>query len=407
MHHLRTRPAPIAVPAALGVAAALLLSSCSAPDTDPPGASGGPSSTSAKPHGFVEGASEASEPQLRLLLADADGSVAVHDLLAAETESLDDVPAPEHAATDGRFLATSDGERTTIVDGGAWTVDHGDHTHYYDAAARVVGSLDGAGSVTIASSESTTTLAWSASGRAVALDRDALGQGEVRETARVDDAGVLLPLGTLLVSGDAAGDRVRVLDAAGGADRRRRRMRRPGRRHRHPCRRGHRVRGRRGARHRGPGRRRPGRRDGRRPCRIDAAARDRLREPHRSADRGRPRRGHRLLVARHPGALLAARPDRPPPCARSSRSTTPTSTWSRSMRTDGSSCGPRGDSAPVTTEPLVSSAAGATLQLDAQRAYLSDPEESVVHEVDFADDARVARSIDVPVRPDVLAEVGR
>jgi hypothetical protein len=61
----------------------------------------------------------------------------------------------------------------------------------------------------------------------------------------------------------------------------------------------------------------------------------------------------------------------------------------------------------VTTEPLVSDGGRSTLQLDAQRAYLSDPDDSLVHEIDFADDARVARSIEVPVRPDVLAEVGR
>ncbi|PYY43365.1 ABC transporter [Curtobacterium sp. MCPF17_046] len=406
MHHLRTRPAPIAVPAALGVAAALLLSSCSAPDADPPGASGGPSSASAKPHGFVEGASEASEPQLRLLLADAAGSVAVHDLLAAETESLDDVPAPEHAATDGRFLATSDGERTTIVDGGAWTVDHGDHTHYYDAAARVVGSLDGAGPVTIASSESTTTLAWSASGRAVALDRDALGQGEVRETARVDDAGVLLPLGTLLVSGDSAGDRVRVLDAAGeptGVDA--------------TCvdpaggivtRVGAVVGCADGAVlvTEDP--------DGGDPVveTVGVAAGSTLPRATDFANRtGRPTvaalagdTGYWLLDTRE-RSWQHVPTDRP---LRQVVAVDDTDEHVVALDADGRVLvWSGGDSAPVTTEPLVSSAAGATLQLDAQRAYLSDPEESVVHEVDFADDARVARSIDVPVRPDVLAEVGR
>jgi hypothetical protein len=406
MHHLRTRPAPIAVPAALGVAAALLLTSCSSPDAGSTGAPGGASSTSAKPHGFVEGASEASEPQLRLLLADAEGSVAVHDLLAAETEPLDDVPAPEHAATDGRFLATSDGERTTIVDGGSWTVDHGDHTHYYDAAARVVGSVDGAGPVSIASSESTTTLAWPESGRAVALDRDALGQGEVRESATVDDAGMLLPLGALLVSGDVAGDRVRVLDAEGE------------------------------------------------PTGVDAACADpaggivtRVGAVVGCADGA-------VLVTEDPAGgdavveTVDAPADSTVPRAtdfanRTGRPTvaalagdtgywlldTRERTWQHvptdrplqqvvavddtdehvvALDADGRVLvWSGGESAPVTTEPLVASAAGATLQLDAQRAYLSDPEESVVHELDFADDARVARSIEVPVRPDVLAEVGR
>ncbi|PZE84005.1 ABC transporter [Curtobacterium sp. MCBD17_032] len=403
MHHLRTRPAPIAVPAALGVAAALFLTSCSSPDDTSPGT---PATDSAKPHGFVEGASEASEPQLRLLLVDAEGSVAVHDLLAAETESLDDVPAPEHAATDGRFLATSDGERTTIVDGGSWTVDHGDHTHYYDATARVVGALDSGGPVSIASSESTTTLAWPESGRAVALDRDALGQGEVRETATVDHAGVLLPLGALLVSGDGAGDRVRVLDAEGE------------------------------------------------PTGVDTACSDpaggivtRVGAVVGCADGA-------VLVTEDPDGgdpvveTIAAPADATAPRAtdfanRTGRPTvaalagdtgywlldTRERTWQHvptdrplrevvavddadehvvALDADGRVLvWSDGGSAPVATEPLVTAAAGATLQLDAQRAYLADPEGSVVHEIDFADDARVARSIDVPVRPDVLAEVGR
>jgi hypothetical protein len=61
----------------------------------------------------------------------------------------------------------------------------------------------------------------------------------------------------------------------------------------------------------------------------------------------------------------------------------------------------------VTTDPLVPAGSVPALQVDAQRAYLADPDDRVVHEVDFADDARVARSIAVPVRPDVMAEVGR
>ncbi|WIB27850.1 ABC transporter [Curtobacterium sp. MCSS17_015] len=406
MHHLRTRPAPIAVPAALGVAAALLLTACSSPDADPSGAPGSASSAPAEPHGYVEGASEASEPQLRLLLADDEGSVAVHDLLAGETASLDDVPAPAHAATDGRFLATSDGERTTIVDGGSWTVDHGDHTHYYDATARVVGGLDHGGPVELASSESTTTLAWPESARAVALDRAALGQGEVRETATVAGAGVLLPLGTLLVAGDVDEDRVTVLDAEGE------------------------------------------------PTGVDAACTDpaggivtRVGAVVGCADGA-------VLVTEGPDggdpvvetvAVPAADADLPRATDFANRTGRPTvaalagdsgywlldtreRTWQHvptdrplvhavavddadahvvALDTDGRvRVWSDGDSAPVTTEPLAA-AGRATLQLDAQRAYLSDPEGSVVHEIDFADGARVARSIEVPVRPDVLAEVGR
>lgn len=403
MHHLRTRPVPIVVPAALGVAAALVLTACSPDGAGSSTPSGAASSAAAKPHGYVEGASEASEPQLRLLLADTDGGVALHDLLAGSTERLDDVPAPEHSATDGRFLATSDGERTTIVDGGSWTVDHGDHTHYYDAAARVVGALDGGGPVSIASSEKTTTLAWSGSSTAVALDRDALGQGEVRETARVTDAGVLLPLGSLLVAGDTRADRVVVLDAAGE------------------------------------------------PTGVTAACADPaggivtrvgavvgcadgavlVTEP---SDGGDPVAETIDAPAGHPRATAFANRSGRPTVAALSGDTgywlldTRERTWEHvpterqlqqvvavddddehvvALDADGRVLVRSGDDAPVSTEPLVAVADRATLQLDAQRAYLSDPDDSVVHEVDFADDARVARSIDVPVRPDVLAEVGR
>jgi hypothetical protein len=65
------------------------------------------------------------------------------------------------------------------------------------------------------------------------------------------------------------------------------------------------------------------------------------------------------------------------------------------------------DRTAVTTEPLVPAGSVPALQVDAQRAYLADPGDRVVHEVDFADDARLARSIAVPVRPDLMAEVGR
>jgi hypothetical protein len=46
------------------------------------------------------------------------------------------------------------------------------------------------------------------------------------------------------------------------------------------------------------------------------------------------------------------------------------------------------------------------LQLDAQRAYLADPADGTVHEIDFADGARVARTIELPVAPVAFAEAG-
>ncbi|MBF4581589.1 ABC transporter [Curtobacterium sp. VKM Ac-2865] len=386
----------------LGIAAAVTLglTACTSGSAGPPGAGTAGSSTSdPTPHGLVAGASEAAEPQLRLLVADDTGALALHDLLDGDATDLDAVDAPEHAATDGRFLVTSDSDRTTIVDGGSWTVDHGDHTHYYDAAARTVGTLPGGGPVAVASSESTTTLSWPDADTAVALDRAALGQGRVSTTARVD-AAVLLPLGDLLVAGDAGRDRVVVLDAQGE------------------------------------------------PTGVTAACTDpaggivtRVGAVVGCAD------GAVLVTAEDAVAEhLAAPADLPRATGFANRTGRPTvaalagdtgawlldtreRTWEHvptdrplvavtavddtdehvvALDADGRVLvlsGP--ERTAVTTDPLVPAGSVPALQVDAQRAYLADPDDRVVHEVDFADDARVARSIAVPIRPDVLAEVGR
>lgn len=403
MHHLRTHPGRIVGPASLGVAATLVLTACS--PSGPPGAErGASSSATAAPHGFVAGATEAPEPQLRLVVADTDGRVALHDLLTGESDALDAVPAPRHAATDGRFLVTSDGSGSTIVDGGSWTVDHGDHTHYYDASARVVGSLDTGGPLTVASSETVTTVAWPDAATAVALDRAALGQGEVRPTATVDGAGVLLPLGTSLVAGDAERDRVEVLAGDGrstgvGAD----------------C--------------ADP--------SGGITTRVGAVVgcADGAVLVTEDPDGGDPVVETIAAPAGLPRATdFASRTGRPTVAALAGDTgywllDTRERTWEHvpterplvqvvavddadehvvALDTDGRIVvWSDGQRHRVETGPLVAPAADATLQLDAHRAYLADPSRSVVHEIDFADDARLARSIDVLVRPDVLAEVGR
>jgi hypothetical protein len=412
-HRPAHRHRPVA--AVLGIAAALTLTACSS-GGDAGRGTGPTPSGSAKPHGYVEGATEAAEPQLRLLLVDAEGRTARHDLLTGESSALDDVDAPDSAATDGRFLVTSDHTRTTVVDGGSWTVDHGDHTHYYDARSRVVGTLDEGGPVTVASSESTTTVSWPDAGHAVALDRDALGRGTVRATAEVDGSAVLLPVDDLLVTGDAEGDRVRVLDASGestGVDA---------------------------------------------PCTDPAGGIvTRVGAVVGCADGA-------VLVATGTGGdsptaeVVAAPEGHPRATAFANRSGRPTvaalagetgywlldtraRTWEhvatdRPLRAvsavddadehvvavdaDGRlvvHTRATGDTA--TTEVLLAPddgvapgdgdphGAGTVLQLDAQRAYVADPADDVVHEVDFADDARLARSVETPVRPVVMAEVGR
>ena len=63
------------------------------------------------------------------------------------------------------------------------------------------------------------------------------------------------------------------------------------------------------------------------------------------------------------------------------------------------------------TEPLVADSLAAGLApaliADQQRAYLSGPAEQRLHEIDFADDARVARTFETATEPAFTAETGR
>ncbi|MDM7885939.1 ABC transporter [Curtobacterium sp. RHCKG23] len=388
----RRAPARLAT-TAIAAALAITATACSTGGSTGPAADG-PTGT-AKPHGYVAGASEAQEPQVRLLAVSATGATAVHDLLTGETTDLDRVDAPEHAATDGRFLVTSIDDRTTIVDGGSWTVDHGDHTHYYAAQPRVVDTIDGGGPVEVHSSETMTTITWPERGEAVVLDRAALGQGEVEETTRVD-ATVLLPFGEQFVAGD--GDVVRLLDADGE------------------------------------------------PTGTEQACADPAGGIVTRAGAVVGCADGAVVVGDDGGTSVVALPagaDRP--TAFSARSGRPTvaglagdrgawlldvreGTWrlvetERPLRAvtavddeDEHVVGvddqgrvvvvTASTGAVATTQPLLDPAAEPLLQLDAQRAYVTDASGEQVHEVDFADGARVARSIELPEAPVAFAEVG-
>jgi hypothetical protein len=66
------------------------------------------------------------------------------------------------------------------------------------------------------------------------------------------------------------------------------------------------------------------------------------------------------------------------------------------------------------TDPVLAStlqdadlASGVTLTVDAQRAYVNAAADGVVHEIDYADDARLARTLKPSTRPVHVAETGR
>ncbi|MFB4313982.1 hypothetical protein [Actinomadura sp. 21ATH] len=176
-----------------------LLAGCGASE-DAGGSAGGDQT----PHGYVEGAEETAEAQWRLILADAQGG-RIHSLDPATGKN---VPVAQAAGltamrTDGRHAYLTIGNAVRVVDTGVWTVDHGDHVHYYRAPARTVGDLGGTAAPEVAGDLAVTTL--SAAGAARVLDRKVLDDGKIQELARVE-APVAVPYaGNLLVASNGAG----------------------------------------------------------------------------------------------------------------------------------------------------------------------------------------------------------
>ncbi|MFZ3572380.1 hypothetical protein ACOKM5_36225 [Streptomyces sp. BH097] len=142
----------------------------------------GASSPSATPHGYVEGAKEGAEQQSRLLLNDPDsGSTRVLDLITGKVTRTDEVTGAAGLATDGRFGYLHASGTTHVLDGGSWTVDHGDHVHYYRAAIRDVGQLP-VGSGSSVRGDAAVTAVTDKSGRAVLYDRGELDDGDIVRT---------------------------------------------------------------------------------------------------------------------------------------------------------------------------------------------------------------------------------
>ncbi|MBP2436972.1 ABC transporter [Microbacterium amylolyticum] len=201
-----TRFSLVAAPLALG----FVLAGC-APTTGEP-APPAPSATEAASdaqgpadeddHGLIPGAEEVAEPQSQLVSVAADGSVGLLDLLTGEETELGTVGTPSDIASDGRyaFVTTKDG--ATVIDGGRWSWDHGDHFHYYRATPALAGTIPGSGPVHVTGSPLSTAggtgLFFDGSGEAVLIDNSALSDGEITETLRIDtgaESGVVAPIG--------------------------------------------------------------------------------------------------------------------------------------------------------------------------------------------------------------------
>ncbi|WP_039797969.1 zinc ABC transporter permease AztB [Nocardia araoensis] len=170
------------------------------------------------PHGYVAGAEETDEAQPRLVVADsATGAVRVVDLVTEDITDLARVEGVGRVTADGRFAFLSAPDGVRIVDAGAWTVDHGDHAHYYRAPARDLGTLAGA-PVSAVHADSAVTALVSETGGTTLLDRSALGTGARHERGAIAD-GVAVPYAEHLLVAVPALDRVevRARDAATAA----------------------------------------------------------------------------------------------------------------------------------------------------------------------------------------------
>jgi outer membrane protein assembly factor BamB len=206
------------VPAAL-TALALLTAGCGEQDDNKP-ASGAGRATSATPHGYVAGAQEAAGQQSRLVLNDPrTGDTRVLDLI---TEKVHDVPRTRgtaELATDGRFGYFHASGGTRILDAGAWTVDHGDHVHYYRAAIRDAGRLPAATGARVRSDAAVTAVV-DENGRAVTYRRAGLEKGRVGSPRPLPGthAGAVVPYAEhlLTLTGDGKRtSRVEVYDREG------------------------------------------------------------------------------------------------------------------------------------------------------------------------------------------------
>lgn len=126
--------------------------------------------------------------------------------------------------SDGRFVFASSASDGTvaIVDSGTWTVDHEDHFHYYRATPRTVGTVQGNGLGVVHSNSSLTLVSFVESGTAVVLDSADLARGTVSELRTLGPdliADAAVPLGhhvlAPVAAAGTAADTVHAFDADG------------------------------------------------------------------------------------------------------------------------------------------------------------------------------------------------
>lgn len=354
------------------------------------------------PHGYVEGAEESASAQPRLVIADRDsGAVRLLDVVTEETTDLEPIPGVTGIAGDGRYAYLSAGDATTVVDSGSWVVDHGDHVHYYRAQPRRVGVVDG--SVRSAHSDPAVSAAVLDTGATVPADRAALDEGELRTGPVVK--GVAVPYGGHLLVASPGSAQIEV----------RTRENEPVETLTPQC--------------PDPGGTTVTRRGAVFSCgdgallvteRDDRFAAEKL--PYPAGTTGsvaefHHRPGSDVLVAVRESRVLvldiARRTWRPIETGPVTAATTAgAGTAILALTPDGvlhaydPATGAETAQHRVLSAP-VDPAAAPVLLVDSERAYLNDPARREVHEIDYADDLRVARTFAFDIDPDLMVETGR
>ena len=410
------RPAAAAV---LGLLLPALVACGAGADGSPPAAT---AETDRDDHGTVAGAAELAEPALGLTSVDPTGSVRHLDLLSEEVRQVAEVGPVSGLHTDGRYAFAQVADGVAVVDSGVWTWDHVDHLHFYRAEARDLGVVRGEGDATVATSAVSTSggtgLFFAASGEVVRLDNAALADGALEERLRVEvepHGGMAVPVGehTLVTEAgpDGAAASVVALDADGDPV--------PGSRER--C-----------ADARGTTTTRVGAVVGCADGALVATSDDgRLRVEHVpypdgagappatsfSGRDGRPTvaglagdRGVWLLDTRERSWSLL-RPPRPlvqvTAVDDDAQHVLGLTRDGRVAVLDGASGDLLATSRPLVARSLRDGPGEPVLVADQQRAYLSAPAERRLHEIDFADRARVSRSFTTGTVPAYVAGTGR
>lgn len=371
---------------------------------------------SGKDHGAVEGAQEVAEPQLHLTAIDGTGNVGQLDLVEGSSANVGTIGAPRAVDSDGRYLFATTTDGVEIVDSGMWTWDHGDHFHYYRGEPKLLGTVQGDGQATVAtgplSTAGSTGVFFAGSGEAVLLDNEALADGEVRELFRLDvapHAGLVAPFGDGALVSVAEGGAVTGLsyhDADGDVIG-----------EQVPC-----------ARASGTITTRVGvvvgcadaavlatESDGR-PAfeRIDYPADTSA--PRATAFDGRKSRPTVAALSGETGIWLldtrerswshlnAGVPLRQVVAADDEDGHVLALDTTGRVRVYAAEDGKQ----LAATEPLVDPTdGGVDLVVDQERAYLNVPADGVVHEIDYADKARIARTLETPTAPVFFTETGR